>query len=283
VAEKDYVASYVAALCGNLSGCCARFGYPYDGSACTSAATSDASALIGNLDQTTQAYDPNAAGDCLAGLSALLKRCQLEGFGNPFPMSCKQIVVGKVGLGGSCKSDGECAPTASSDVHCQADSSVAGSAGKCTGVPLTPPGTSGSPCSLTCTEGVSSNCSGAGLTDTEMGSCFTNDGLYCTPANTCGSLPALGEACTGFCAAGNYCNASSCVSQQSTGPCSSDDACTDTAYCDVASKRCSPRLADGTSCALPKSRQCLSGACNGGVCGVRTLASTRACSEGQLD
>ena len=283
VAEKDYVAAYVAAVCGSLPACCARFGYPFAESGCASGATSEASGLMGMIDPTTQAYDPNAAGDCLAGLSALLKHCQVEGFGNPFPASCKRILVGKVGLGGPCTGDGQCAPAPTSQVLCQAESSAIGSLSKCIAVPFTPLGTSGAPCSLTCTEGLTSSCSGTGVTSAELASCFTNDGLYCTAANTCGSLPAVGEACTKFCAAGSYCNAGVCVSQQSIGPCSSDDACTSTTYCDVATKQCSPRLTDGTSCTLTKSPQCLSGACNHGACSVRTFASTPACSEGHVD
>ncbi|MEO8903719.1 MAG: hypothetical protein ABI627_19540, partial [Polyangiaceae bacterium] len=75
VTQTDFATSFAAGICDAVGSCCASSGYAYDHTTCTSTAASQAIALLGTINPATQVYNDTAAGDCIAGLSALFRHC----------------------------------------------------------------------------------------------------------------------------------------------------------------------------------------------------------------
>lgn len=290
VAQADFATAFASAICDAIGPCCASSGYSYDRVTCTSTAASQAMALVGTINPATQAYNETAAGECIAGLSPVFRGCALKSLGNPFPASCKHIIVGKVALGASCTNERDCALPSDSSVRCATPVGTTGGSGKCVALPEVLRGKSDDTCNETCTDTPgSTSCASsgspstgaAGGQDAALGRCFTNDGLHCASTSKCSPLPAVNAPCPqGYCAPGAYCNAGTCEPQLATGACASDEACVTSARCDRAASKCSPKFADGAVCTAAS--DCLNAGCNNGHCGTPTAASSRTCA-GDLD
>jgi hypothetical protein len=294
VSQADFGNALASAVCDHVGACCMQYGVPFDAATCKSTAQAQG-AQLAMVDPASTAFDPQAAGDCLAQISAVLQGCVYTGTDNPIP-ACDRMLVGVLPLGASCTSSDQCM---SGDCG-YPDFAMPGAVLQCITAAVRSHGHAGDPCSSTCTEepGGGTACAatgsaGAGGADGPGGSggapaqpvdCYTNDNLYCgTTQKTCSVLPAVGAACAdGQCQAGAYCDTLGtglCALAQGNNPCSNDSECAMGSYCPLGMPTfngCSPRLADGAACT--NGGGCLSGGCNSGLCGPPTVASTRTCS-----
>jgi hypothetical protein len=106
--------------------------------------------------------------------------------------------------------------------------------------------------------------------------------LYCdTTTDTCKALPALDQSCetSGFrCKTPFFCNTAKvprvCDEPASVGQDCAQTPCYPDGYCDTVTRRCKPRLPDGTACTV--STDCLSNDCRVSVGGTMTTCQPRA-------
>lgn len=192
IASADSFRSQLAsAVCAEFADCCDQEGITIMQAACAELVNSASSAE----DLT---YDAEAAGDCLATMRTLSSCDALAQ-----PDVCKRVFQGSAALGEPCTNDVECAPVEGGTVSCGFDDTCEAELR----------GVADDACTATCTEDAatgSTSCWGSGAQG-EPGepttSCFTNDGLYCGPGNTCAVLVAEGGDCSGGrqCAEGLEC------------------------------------------------------------------------------
>jgi len=296
VAQGDFANSYATAICSNVATCCTRFGYAFDQTSCASRAQADGASATA-FDPAKVSYDASAAGACLAGIGALFQQCVVTGLGDPTPLSCGQIFVGKLPLGSPCQASEECAAAPGQGARClPSDATNAASPTVCTASAGTAHGQLGAPCNGTCTNesrgltceappAVAGGGGASGTTSpTTAGQCYTNDNLYCVSTqHVCAEIPATGMPCPdGICRAGSYCDAgtATCTVAQGKNPCNADAACAGTDYCAIPpgapQGNCSPRHVDGAACV--EGNECANGGCNSKVCGPFSVAGVKTCA-----
>jgi hypothetical protein len=218
------------AYCAGLAGCCQKSGFSLNQAGCQAAWR--AQAAQNQPAPANVSYDPNAAGQCLTGIRALLSAC--SDIEDETTMAvCNRVFVGTLPTGAACTHSEECADPSNGNAYC--DLSDATAEGVCAAYLPPAHGTVGQACSTTCTvEGGGESCSGTSPSISGAGGasnaspvnvgCYTNDGLYCSTGGTCQKPVQVGGACDSY------------------------GACTSTAYCDLQTRLCTAKAAVGAAC-----------------------------------
>jgi hypothetical protein len=298
---EEFAPAYAAATCDNIGPCCRRDGTPYDRTTCYENAKSLILATIAKQAGPNVTYDASAARDCVNAHGAALRTCA-RSTTNATNDPCLHVFTGMLPAGAPCKSDAECTIPPASHVTCIRDpgTSGGGAGGSATGGEVgsttstgicvvtkdyTRParGKVGVPCAGDC---LGSNLDAACNPMSVMGAvtdpsvtalCHRPDRLYCSPESLkCTPHVDVGSPCSTYaCAPGARCDSGTCVAQRDTGPCvSSPDACLDSAFCDVAADRCTPKLADGQPCSGGDA------SCQSGYCEARGAVTGSAVGAG---
>ncbi|HWP07697.1 MAG TPA: hypothetical protein VNN72_18225 [Polyangiaceae bacterium] len=276
VASNGFAQKFASSFCEAIGPCCMRGGFAYTQSTCTGAAQAYLEALVSEaLRYPGVSYNEAAAGDCIAAYAAAARACTdptlLEGDNNP----CGNIFKGTIPVGGHCSQDRECIQSEDAYVQCDA--------GVCTSDPdgFVSVGDVhahlGEACGASCArDGSSTSCSYMGTSANNKG-CWEEDGLYCSDAGVCASVPKLGEACPDYaCATDSYCGGSVCVASIASGPCPSYIECLHTSYCDSDTQMCIPLKANGAACNYDS--ECSSANCEGDVCREWSVARSDSCA-----
>jgi hypothetical protein len=241
VSEADFVRKVVTTVCGNVGGCCAAAGIPYDRAGCEANGFEEF-----ELDTPPNAiWDSVAAGKCVDWYARIASSCYAVETGNE---PCENIYRGTLPEGAACTQSDECADIRGSNATCTYDDSP--ESGSCMLEVEPPRGRSGDPCAGTCSSG---NCSiFFSPVDGNDTLCHLEDGVLCSSTlGVCAPPPGLGEPCLDFyCAAG--------------------------AYCSSLQQICQTAKPDGTPC--ESNEECTGGSCANFACGPRSIASTELCT-----
>jgi len=260
--SSAYVAAYCAfeVRCGQMSD--VTFCEAFAAAGGSEAVFNSLSATLAATNAGKVAYDPDAAGNCLATITSL--DCNTV-FNSPNPRdvaACSGVFTGRLASMESCITDDECP---SGGVCVNSSASQTGCAGTC-----------GTVAQGTCDS--SAQCSGGKVCDSQLRACVTpvpaggqgnacgtnfacQSGLFCDQTQvppSCESLPQSGAACdptVNLCAAGLLCVASNdlssgtCMTAAALGqPCQSLFQCGGTLgsnICDPASGTCVARASTG--------------------------------------
>jgi hypothetical protein len=221
-----------SSLCVGLGACCASRRFSFSQAVCEQAvrpALATASVCPQGF-----AYDPQAAGDCVAAVRSDYAACLDRS--SATQSICSRICTGVTPLGGACSDGRQCVQPAGAEANCSFTS------GLCT-LAIHPE--AGEPCNGTCEDATGSVCivkeAPAGLPPpADAGACFTSDGLHCASDWTCQPSLAVGSPCSGydFCAKDGYCSTSGvCAARKADGqPCAMLNECL--GRCDAASLAC---------------------------------------------
>lgn len=216
VARSDLPTVLADKACAALESCCRQAGVSFDVAACR---TSGGARLQQELDQQYDgpnvSYDPRAAGDCVAEISAAAW-CGQDPDAPPFD-ACRRAFAGTLPLGAACSRAAECASSAQGQADC--DFARGGVCASASTAAASPHGKSGDPCAGTC---VGNSCDtlmvpeGSGSTPW----CYRDEGLACSSMQVCVPLLAKGAPCSSIdCQAGLYCDfpAGVCVDAKPNG------------------------------------------------------------------
>lgn len=242
VAEGDFIQKVADAVCGNLSGCCAATGLPYDRAGCEAY-------VLGELEldvSPNTTWDSVAAGRCVDWFVSVASSCR-DSRDNREP--CQDIYRGTLPEGAPCTASEECADIRGTAATCAYDSVT--SMDTCAREIEPIRGRAGDACSSTCS---ADSCVGFGSPEGGAANtiCHVEDGLLCSSVQgLCVPPPRLGEACFDY-----YCGAG--------------------AYCSNVSLVCTATKPNGQSCEF--SEECTGSSCADGICGPRTLATSELCS-----
>jgi hypothetical protein len=255
---------------------------------------------------TAVAYDANAAGECVAAVRPYVAACGTAP--TPTTDACSRVYVGTKPAGAVCESNEECVAPVDGFAYCSdglvtssPDGGTSAAARTCFVEPPEVHGTLGQGCGMTCTtDGSGETCSmsgsfgsadGGSPTPTAGVACFTNDGLYCSPAYTCQRIAEVGSACDGTegCVTTAYCDTTArvCVARGQPGATCSGFTCVDTAFCGAAGV-CEAKKADGQPCTVDAMYpECLgycsaSGVCTSGT-GTSNFVIAEACADYDID
>jgi len=249
-----------AAVCGSASACCKAVSKSFTQSKCESGVESAVSAVIG-----ADAGPTTSADACVKAITAAVKKCDFTdwSFGSD---ACTAFFGAHLSAhaaeGDDCDRACTLIPTASGI-------SLGGSivAPEC--VPIDPT---------------------AVPPKTPVGSCFTNDGLFCDPdTKKCAAQVQIGATCAVDAAcAGSYCkhgtctdlvtpvpDASSCAASPASCCSASKRACQLGAFCDADVSLCKTNHPDNVTCNFDA--ECLSGHCGGNVCAASQPLLDAAC------
>jgi hypothetical protein len=242
VSEGDFVQKVVEAVCGNIGGCCAAAGIPYDRAACEAYGLEEL-----ELNAPANAiWDSVAAGKCVAWFARIASSCDQDETGDE---PCEDIYRGTLPEGAACMDADECADIRGSEATCAYDDMTL--SGSCA-VEIEPVrGRSGDACVGTCTSDSCSVFSSPGESAANT-ICHLEDGLLCDASlGVCVPPPVLGETCLDFyCAAGAYCASPNDI--------------------------CQAAKPDGEPCDYGE--ECTGGSCANFVCGPRSIASSELCT-----
>lgn len=199
--------------------------------------------------------------------------------------ACATILTGTLAEGATCAVDGECQSQFCDIQGCD----MACCTGACVGGAAAAHAKIGESCEvLDCEAGA--YCDGVAVVCTAVKSAGAScqDSEECTygfdcilPAGTCGSLPALGESCTGACRdTGTTCNQTShtCVKVALEGAACSDSSDCSFLYTCNAQKQCSRGIATGEACTI--SQRC---ADRGAFCDTPALEAMGICALPKAD
>ena len=234
----------VQRFCARTNACCNELSYPFDQVGCERLNGNKIVQFFNFQAFPGSRYDPAAAKRCLDGIGTPELGCDAKG--DYESADCRKVFVGSVPLGGKCSLAEGCA-TAPDGAATQCDfpaSNLEYQDPRRTGVcVLAPPadtgarGNAGDACSSTCDDSgiCSTTCSRDGACPTDLPTCYTTDGLFCSEANTCVSLGVAGDPCSGSaeCGAGTYCDLDlwRCESLRRAGDACRDGIECETAYC----------------------------------------------------
>jgi hypothetical protein len=216
--DADSASGFAAAYCDLIKPCCAMAKLRTDGQQCQ--------VVFGAFGGQAN-YNKQAGETCLAETRAAAGRTDFcQTLDNDEPSSCDRVFSssGKKQPGEDCSSPDDCAPSSEGPVECESNFAVGGSQiRKCQ---LQVKGKEGDkPC--VGTKDGNSTFSNLNLEDVPAKGyvCNVSDGLRCDDDNdTCVKLKAAGEECHG------------------------DLECVRTAYCEVATDKCTDRKAIGAMC-----------------------------------
>ncbi len=260
VAQSDFEATYVEALC-SMTDCCAAYSHDPLANACDERASEVRSELrtLSALPGVT--YDADAAGRCIEATRAFYSGC---GAGDEQAVNdaCRHVFVGTLPPGAACTESAQCAPAAAGYARC--DQAAEGATGVCFAPDSAAPHAAlGGECEDTCEtyDEADGFCYGT------QPNCYVSDGLRCDfDSSTCFAVKADGEACTdGVECANEYCNVNGlCSAGPAAGePCDYGE-CGEGYYCG-ADGVCQARVALGGNCT--EDAECAgSGDCNLGIC-----------------
>jgi hypothetical protein len=215
VTEGDFVQKAADAICGNLVGCCAAEGIPYDRAGCEAF-------VVAELElepSPNKTWDSVEAGKCIDWFARIASSCH-EAENNDGP--CQHVYRGTLPEGAACEDSVECADIRGSVADCMFDDVTL--AGTCGPVIEATRGRGGDACSRTCGIG---NCYVFGA-DAGVPVCYLEDGLFCSSLGICVRAPVVGEPCDEFyCARGAYCSSEViCRALEPDGvPCESSEEC----------------------------------------------------------
>jgi hypothetical protein len=236
----------VSTYCNGYRGCCTSSGFAFNQTACDAFFRGGATTMANNVCPYGK-YDPVAAGDCYQAFETAYAACQKRPASGPGTAACSRMCTGTVPIGGSCGSDGDCAPSAEGTVECSVTSPNV-----CT---LRRPAKAGDRCDTTCA--TISNSVGCSAPNPDAGvaplstPCLVNDGLFCSStSSTCQPVAPIGGACSDSfgCVLEGYCNTLSgkCVAKSAVGGACISSECVDGTYC--RSGTCQPKKAAGAAC-----------------------------------
>lgn len=262
--------SFASQYCQVFSPCCAKKGYPSDGTTCTNFVDQSAAG---------RTYDPAAGDQCLTEARTAAQAPDFCDNGES-PASCKQVFKSASSgaqPGQPCKQASDCASSPEGEVDCHLESTSGAETRTCQ-VQIRGK-ENDTPCSGTRDGNVTSYSYSSSSTDPttppRVYVCWVSDGLYCD-GNTkkCTRMQDVGGPCTGTgeyeCVKTAYCDYSQkkCVDRLPAGAdCGqtfASQACQDKLYCDSTTKKCTQAFAAGTAC--QKSEQCESHSCVNGKC-----------------
>lgn len=265
VAVADFPTAYADALCGPAATCCAALGGTFDPAKCRDAASQESRYL--NNAPPGSTYDAQAAGDCVAQVSAQYGSCPASLLAPPSNTDRCQLYTGTAKLGESCANK-LCARTSEKGpLMCEPYTGV------CTAVVVA---ATGAPCCValpygntTCRNeqgGVLPLCSNtSSFCDPNSLVCVAplNDGVTCDPRYGA-SAP---------CRSGSYCSVQPtgpalCAPLPGAGAPCAQGGCASGLSCDQASKTCTTPLAYGAPC---------DGSTTGGGCGNGLRCSNGTC------
>ena len=276
IPREDFVKELAAAVCDNIGPCCMTEGFSFEQAACHTTADREAGEFFAPLLTDGIAYDGAAARECVDKFAELARTCsEMTTLGS----GCARIFRGARTLGETCTSSAECAnggcgpQGGTSEPKCQATSASFRAK-------------SGEPCNATCSSAdsrfnIETVCgrAGPGTPPPMQGSCFTNDGLYCSTSFVCVAIPAVGQACdtAPLCSGSAFCENGTCTPRRTAGSCENPDTCSSAAYCDFTTRECRPKAAIGAACTSTAECQTPS-SCTDGVCRRQTIANQKMCN-----
>jgi hypothetical protein len=272
-------AAFAQQYCSLLAPCCADAGLSTNTSSCA--------ALISGLGK---GYNPSAGQACLDAATQASKEpgfCSSTSMSSP---ACSNVFSnsssgsssggssGSVQPGGSCQFDSDCARAPGGGASClgggfSADGGFGGS--QCI---QTTTGTAGQGPCIGTINGSSTETSWSGNTapPTHAYVCDVASGLTCSGAtHQCSAQVGTGQPCNqdGDCVAADYCDfngssGSTCTPRLPDGSsCAmSFSACMTTSYCESTSQTCKPALPMGAACGSGNSAPCQSGLCVNDKC-----------------
>lgn len=255
VLRDDLPTVLAKAACDALGDCCEQVGVTFDAAACRSAGSAR---LQQELDQQYSgpnvSYDPQAAADCIAEISAATF-CGAADPNTPGFNACRSAFVGSLPPGAACSGAAECARPAQGQADC--DLARGGVCVQQTTAAASPHGKAGDPCAGTC---IGHNCATLIVPEPSQGSaptpwCYRDEGLGCS-MQVCVPLPAKGAPCPGV-------------------PCQAG------LYCDAAAGVCLDAKANGEHCNSPY--ECQSGFCVGGGTCAASPVTDQTCTIGPFN
>ena len=241
---QQFEAEAVQRFCARVNACCDELSYPFDQAGCEKLNGKGIVQFFNFQSFPGSHYDPAAAKRCLDGIGTPELGCSAKG--DYESADCKKVFVGSVPLGGKCSLAEGCATTPDgAATMCDFPPSDLEyldrrRTGICVLVPpldTGPRGNAGDACSSTCNDdGLCARfCSADRACPTDMATCYTSDGLFCSEANTCVALRVTGDPCLGSfeCGAGTFCNLHErqCESLRQAGQACHDGFECETQYC----------------------------------------------------
>jgi hypothetical protein len=227
----DFIPRLAGAICQNLAPCCERAGVPNNPEACNGAVTSFVLNRYPDPRSPIVAYDADAASACLQAASEYVAGCA----GSDAFWASPALSACRNVLHGT-RALGEACQT-QGECNGYGDGNVACN-GHC--VALLPPTQNPPP-------------------------------EYLHLGDPCQVFENL-EICSSDCAPDAYCDGAHCVARHAAGSCTDTcrSACTDVSYCDLVSRECAPKVADGEVCpgsdaCANRDSLCLAGRCHPGL------------------
>lgn len=301
VVLADYCGVRAIVECGALVPCCLQRGYAATTAACENARLDVCRAEVVAEIAQSRAYDPVAAGSCLANVRGAVDRCAsglVETPGATGNYDCEHIWIGTAPVGGACTTFADCAPApAGATVDCVAvgasarcaTTAVAGLGEVCGVVDATTLVSVRCDTGLACdfvllpngTPSSELRCAVA----KEIGAACTSSracryGLTCAPAShTCVFAGDVGAACdpadTSSCLAPRFCDVAThaCAFSPSAGAACDlghSPSCAQDATCDATSGRCVAKRPAGQPCAAATD-------CATGHCDASPTSTARSC------
>jgi hypothetical protein len=212
---NQFEAEAVQRFCARISACCNELIYPFDEAGCEQLSGNNIVQFFNFEFFPGSHYDPAAGKRCLDGIETPEAGCSAKG--DYQSADCKQVFVGSVPLGGKCSLNAGCATADGAATQCDFPPNSdfqedPGLTGVCVLAPPRQTGPHGNPgdaCSSTCAaSGLCATLCSAGQTcPTDLPTCYTADGLFCSEANTCVPLGVVGDPCRGSpeCGVDTYC------------------------------------------------------------------------------
>jgi hypothetical protein len=279
IAREDYCQKLAKDACSRLVTCCNGVGITTNDETCLAREVSSCETQATTAETKGYAYDPQAAGDCLAGTKMFHDGCATTNPGfwasRGVVEACARVFHGTARLGDACKLDDDCAPSGESIVGCDRRAGAT-TAGKCVAYPRA---NRGEPCNLQAADGTGSfvGCKNDSI-------CVSAPSSTGTPGpTTCTGPAAIGQACTPgdyrMCADGSTCDPTThaCTAPRGLGETCGSVPCASPYVCQWTTSKCVEKIAVGAACRT--SDFCVGGAaCVGGTC--RTLSPEgTACSS----
>jgi len=243
---NQFEAEAVQRFCARISACCSELSYPFDEAGCEKLNGNNIVQFFNFESFPGARYDPAAGKRCLDGIETPELGCSAKG--DYQSADCKKVFVGSVPLGGKCSASEGCAAADDAATRCDfppnSDFEDPDLTGVCALAPPPETGPHGNPgeaCSSTCTDsGICATlCSDGQTCPTDLPTCYTADGLFCSEANTCVALGVTGDPCMGSfeCGVGTYCDIGLGRQAGRTGLCQSlrlaGDTCQDGSECET--------------------------------------------------
>jgi hypothetical protein len=214
---NQFESEAVQRFCTRISACCNELSYPFSEAGCEKLNGNNIVQFFNFQAFTGAHYDPAASKRCLDSIETPELGCSSTG--DYKSVDCQQVFVGSVPLGGKCSLKEGCITGTGAATLCDFPASANSEdpdpdrTGVCVLVPppqTGPHGNRGDACSATCTEsGICATlCSADRGCPTDLPTCYTADGLFCSEANTCVPIGVAGDPCMGSfeCGANTYCD-----------------------------------------------------------------------------